>query len=437
MAAESLLIVPNGPTLLDSVSELPINALDVFGYAAANAYIVPELIDVPRFTAALAKTLVLFPLYAARVRCAEGGGVPWVITLPPQGIPLTIASSSETSLVPIEAVVQKPLRFLPSLSTRNIVLDPSAPLATILLTHFPELGLSCIGVTRWHPIGSDYVASRFMRALSKNYLGVEPVDEPEPVYKAARASTPAQPANIRLDFRLSLAQLQQLRDSIHALGGPTAIFLTPQDCLVALIVCATNASAESGTPPIHTITTILDVRGVAGVPAQLSFNGFTFAPTDRISVANGNEDYYAYAFAVRKSLARAREPAFLSALLDLQATRATEAAARGEVMDLASPPGHMLVNSTLRLDRAMRPEMYFGHAEKGRSYVGTVPFVRHLKLARPNPAVSADGTWRERLDEAEVTLFFQPAERERFMQEINERAKALGIEGGVEWVERS
>lgn len=391
------------------------------------------------------------------------------ITLPPQGIPLTIAWSSETSLVPIEAVVQKPLRFLPSLSPRNIVLDPSAPLATILLTHFPELGLSCIGVTRWHPIGSDYVASRFMRALSKNYLGVEPVDEPEPVYKAARAFLPAsdperrslhgvdthavetyypttathpqldpaQPANIRLDFRLSLAQLQQLRDSIHALGGPTAIFLTPQDCLVALIACATNASAESGTPPIHTITTILDVRGVAGVPAQLSFNGFTFAPTDRISVANGNEDYYAYAFAVRKSLARAREPAFLSALLDLQATRATEAAARGEVMDLASPPGHMLVNSTLRLDRAMRPEMYFGHAEKGRSYVGTVPFVRHLKLARPNPAVSADGTWRERLDEAEVTLFFQPAERERFMQEINERAKALGIEGGVEWVERS
>lgn len=79
MAAESLLIVPNGPTLLDGVSELPIDALDVFGYAAANAYVVPELIDVLRFTAALAKTLMLFPLYAARVRCAEGGGVPWVV----------------------------------------------------------------------------------------------------------------------------------------------------------------------------------------------------------------------------------------------------------------------------------------------------------------------------------------------------------------------
>ncbi|KAJ7789185.1 hypothetical protein B0H14DRAFT_2945400 [Mycena olivaceomarginata] len=333
MAAESLLIAPNGPTLLNGVSELPIDALDV-----------PELIDMPRFTAVLAKTLVLFPLYAARVRCAEGGGVPWVHSA-------HIASSSETSLVPIEAVVQKPLRFLPSLSPRNIVLDPSAPLATILLNTLSQARPQLYRCNALAPDRKRLRRESVYARVSKNYW-------PEPVYKAARASLhgvdthaaetyypitathpqldPAKPANIRLD-RLSLAQLQQLRD------------------------------------------------------------------------------YYAYAFAVR-SLARAREPAFLSALLDLQATRATEAAARGEVMDLASPPGHMLT---------------------GRSYVGTVPFVRHLKLARPNPAVSADGTWRERLDEAEVTLFFQPAERERFMQEINERAKALGIEGGVEWVERS
>lgn len=74
--AESL-ITPEGPTLLDGVSVLPIDHLDMFGYNAANSYIIPELIDVVRFNAALAKTLVFFPLYAARVSCAENGAEPW------------------------------------------------------------------------------------------------------------------------------------------------------------------------------------------------------------------------------------------------------------------------------------------------------------------------------------------------------------------------
>jgi hypothetical protein len=74
--AESL-ITPDGPTLLDGVSQLPIDYLDVFGYNAANLYVIPEAIDVGRFNAALAKTLTVFPLYAARASCGENGGMPW------------------------------------------------------------------------------------------------------------------------------------------------------------------------------------------------------------------------------------------------------------------------------------------------------------------------------------------------------------------------
>ncbi|KAF8191967.1 hypothetical protein K438DRAFT_1970332 [Mycena galopus ATCC 62051] len=459
--AESL-VTPDGPTFLDGILELPIDGLDVFGYNAANSYIIPELIDIERFKSALAKTLTFFPLYAARVSCGENGGIPWNLTLPPKGIPLTVAVREETKIVPIEAIVQNPLRFVPPL--RRVVLDPMAPLATILLTTFPNLGVTSVGITRWHPIGSDYVASRFIRALSKFYIG-DLFDEPTPVYKAARTylpppdrsclegintfaveayyprgSThpqfdPSQLRNVRLDFRLSAKQVGQLHDAIHALGGETASFLSLQDCIVALIAVATNA-ADPANPPIHTIDTILDVRGAAGIPQELSFNGFTFTPTDRIVPADGN-DYYAYAAAVRKSIMRGRTAEFLAAITDLQAERAEKATNRGEVMDLASPPGHMLCNSTLRLDEVMRPDTHFGHPGKTRSYVATVPFVRHLKLARPNPLVSPDGTWTSRLDVTEVTLYFQPSVRGQFIEEINHRLQALDIEGPVEWIDIS
>ncbi|KAJ7738038.1 hypothetical protein DFH07DRAFT_966190 [Mycena maculata] len=459
--AESL-IAPDGPTLLDGVSVFELDNLDVFGYNAANSYIIPELIDVPRFHAALAKTLAFFPFYAARVGCAENDGVPWKLMLPPKGMPVTVSESDETETVPIEAIVQRPLLFLPPLSPRKIVLDPTMPLASILLTKFPRLGVTSIGITRWHPLGSDYVASRFIRALSKSYQGL-PIDEPTPVYKADRTYLPApdrtclegidtytletyypagfihpqldpsQPPNVRLDFRLSAMQTQQLRAAIHALGMPDADFVTPQDCLVALVAAATNA-ADPSNLPIHTIDTILDVRGAGGIPAELAFNGFIFAPTDRIAPTH-THDYYAYAAGVRKSIMRAREPHFLAALADLQAERAALATNHGEIMDLASPPGHMLSNSTLRLDKMMRPEIHFGHPGKTRSYIGTVPFVRHLKLARSNPLVSADGSsWTDRLDVTEVTLYFKPPVRERFIEEINERVRALKVEGVVEWI---
>ncbi|KAJ6585964.1 hypothetical protein B0H19DRAFT_1250710 [Mycena capillaripes] len=458
--AESL-ITADGPTLLDSVSVLPIDHLDFFAYNAATSYIIPELIDVGRFNAALAKTLAFFPLYAACVSCGENGDGLWNLTLPPKGIPVNLRESEETEIAPIEAVVQMPLRFLPPLSPRKIVLDPTAPLAAILLTKFHNLGVTSIGITRWHPIGSDYIASRFIRALSKFYQGV-PFDEPEPVYKAVRTYLPApdrtclesidtsavetcypltsthpqldpsHPRNVRLDFCLSASQVGQLHDAIHAQGGENTSFLTLQDCIVALIAVATNA-ADGTNPPIHTIDTIQDVRGAGEIPRELAFNGFTFAPTDRITPTDGN-DYYAYAAAVRKSIMRGRTPHFLAALADLQAVRAAEATSRGEIMDLASPPGHMLCNSTLRLDEIMRPEIHFGQPGKTRSYVATVPFVRHLKLARPNPIASTDGKWSAKLDITEVTLYFTPQVRAQFIKEIAARLQALNVEGAVEWV---
>ncbi|KAJ6472850.1 hypothetical protein C8R47DRAFT_1053915 [Mycena vitilis] len=454
------LITPSGPTVLDGVSVLPIDPLDFFGYNAANLYVVPELVDISRFNSALAKTLAMFPLYAARVSCGKDGNEPWTLTLPPEGIPVSVSESEETELMQVEAVVQKPLRFLPPLSPRKIVLDPTTPLAAIAITKFPKLGATSIGITRWHPIGSDYVASRFMRALSKFYQGVL-VDEPTPVYKPVRSYLPtpkqaslegvdtsavetyyavgtthpqldpAKLANVRVDFRLSGTQVQQLHDAIHALGGQNASFLTVQDCIVALVAVASNA-ADPSTSPIHTINTILDLRGVAGIPTEVSFNGFTFAPTDKITSPN---DYYAYAVAVRNSIMRARKPEFLSALLDLQAVSAANGTNRGEIIDLASPPGHMMCNSTLRLDEMMRPEIHFGYPGKTRSYVGTVPFIRHLKLARPNPVLDADGEWKSKFDVTEVTLYFQPSVRARFIQEITERLGALHVDGVVEWIE--
>ncbi|KAF8209946.1 hypothetical protein K438DRAFT_2012090 [Mycena galopus ATCC 62051] len=532
LMVDSLLVTPSGPTVLDGVTSLPVDALDVFNYGASNAYVVPELIDIPRFAAALAKALVLFPLYGARVKCADGGGMPWVITLPPLGLPFTFASNLTTDplVMASPAVVQHPLPFTPPLTpARQIPLNSDTPLAAVLVTHFPNLSASCIAVRRWHPIGSDFVASRFIRAVSKFYLSpslsVEDLDEPRPVYECVRKYLPPNadrallqgidtsaletyynptPApypplpistlvstspNVRLDFCLSGTQISTLRAAILSLGGPNASFVSAQDCLVALVAVAINA-ADSTAPKIHTVDTILDVRGQAGVPAELGWNGWTFAPTDRIETANlahtgtaDEADLYTYASAVRRSLARARDPAFLAALVDLQATRAAEAIALGaqlaavskaaasgaeaakrgagarekwqgsDVLDLRSKPRHMCVNSTLRLDTVMRPHTHFGHPGQVKSYVGTVPFVKHLKLARPNEPLpssdrnpfraAADADEDERMSAVEGTLFFPSSAaghwlggvgpRERFVREMEGMMGRLGA-GAVRWV---
>ncbi|KAJ6461093.1 hypothetical protein C8R45DRAFT_1108890 [Mycena sanguinolenta] len=483
--ATTELVTPAGPSVLDGVTSLPVDALDIFNYGANNAYIVAELIDAARFAAALAQTLVLFPVYGARVRCEAGGGVPWVITLPPVGVPLTVASDPSTDpvIMSLPSVVQVPLRFVPPHSPLKIVLDPNEPLATVLLTHFPNLGVTCIGITRWHPIGSDLVASQFIRTLSSFYMHLnEPISTP--IYKPLRSFLPtptnasrgllngidtsasqtyynpaiikhpqrfASPPNDRLDFRLSGTQVETIRTAIaHAGSG---VKLSAQDCLVALIAVATNA-ADHSIPPIRTIDTILDLRGAAGIPANLAWNGWTFAMTDPIdspaAVTSTPEDEnthrkaqaaqcYVYAAAVRHSLLRARDPVFLRALVDLQASRAAEAAARGEreVLDVASPPGRMCVNSTLRLDT----RTHFGPT---RSFTGSVPFVRHLKLSRPNPrphtlttaapaTPQEEETEAERLAAVEVTLFFAPDVRERFCKEMEARMGTMGA-GRVEWV---
>ncbi|KIY63160.1 hypothetical protein CYLTODRAFT_458368 [Cylindrobasidium torrendii FP15055 ss-10] len=459
-----------------------IDDLDVFGYNAANSYIIPELVNVDRFKAAVARTLTIFPLYAARVSCGGDGGVPWKITLPPKGIPLTISVSQETKIAPTDTIVQKPLRFLPPLNARQIVLDPEAPLAAILLTMFPKVGATSIGITRWHPIGSDYVANRFISALSKAYQGLA-LDVPHPVYKAARSYLPApdstylkgvdtlavkayypansthpqldpsQPPNVRLDFRLSAKQTQQLHDSILALGGESPSFLTLQDCIVAFIVVATNA-ADSSNPPIHTIDTILDVRGAASIPSELSFNGFTFAP-NRVTPRDW-DDYYAYAAAVRKSIMRGRDPNFLAALTDLQARSRGDKqrgdnglgqSTRTHDMQLDAPVRALIflvlllsivfksfIPTVHSLDEVMRPSIHFGHPGNTQSYVGTVPFRRHLKLPRPNPFLDESGEWVGRLDVTEVTLFFKASVRDSFVKEVNSRMKALGVEGDVKWV---
>ncbi|KAJ6573462.1 hypothetical protein DFH09DRAFT_1362098 [Mycena vulgaris] len=388
---------PDGPTLLDGVSEPPIDHLDVFGFNATNSYIVAGLIEVERLNAALVKTLVLFPLYAARVSCAENGPSRG------EGLLVSVVVSEETELVPIEAIENR--------------------------SHQIPQAVTCIGITRRHPIGSDYVVSHFIRALSEFYAGMHfdgPTHLAVKIYYPTGAThpqmDPAHPPNVRVDFWVSATQVQQLHAAIHALGAAHADFLTPQDCIVALVAVATNAADPDGSaPPSPTIDTFLDVRGAAGVPAALAFSELTFVSTDRIAVrGGGGDDYYAYAATVRKNIVRARTPRFLAALAELQAVRAAQATHRGEIMDSASPPGHMLCNSTLRLDARMRSEIDFGFGfipAKGRtrSYVGTEPFLLHLKLARPNPVPGADGaSW--------------------FIAEINDRMHALGVEGAVEWI---
>ncbi|KAJ7255772.1 hypothetical protein C8J57DRAFT_1236194 [Mycena rebaudengoi] len=415
--------------------------------------IIPELIDVGRFNASLAKTLTYFSLYAARVSCGENGCAPWHLTLLPKGIPVTVLESDETEIVPIEAVVQKPLSFLPPLSPTKIVLDPTAPLASILLTKFPKLGLTSIGITRWHPIGSDYVASRFIRTLSKFYqgiafggkgdadsydgperwdggmrceavcgcggglavaarlgkkMGIAKANKPELVYKAAKTYLPAPDRTCFEGIDTSAAEAYYPTGSAHpqlAAQPPNCnSFTVPSTRRVGRMRISSHGKTASSplslSPPTRpmqptcrsTIDTILDVRGVGDIPKELAFNGFTFAPTDRITPADDN-NCYTYAAAVRQSIMRGRTPQFLAALTDLQAERAAEAINRGEVMDLASPPGRILCNSTLRLDEIIRPEIHFGHPGKTCSYVGTVPFTGYnggdivLRAAGPRTVI--------------------------------------------------
>jgi hypothetical protein len=293
-------------------------------------------------------------------------------------MPLIFTESPADHIVHQNTVVQHPLRFTPGLSLKNILSSTmDEPLAAMNMTLFVNLGCTAIGVTRWHPLGSDFVITRFMRALSQTYQGL-PISDPLPVYRhlgdflppangeqlvgvdttavnsycSPRVKRPQDPSNVaatQFDFRLSASQVEQIRKGIliQQQNDPRELRISRQDSLVALVAVCMNQADPDTQPPISIIDTVLDLRGTAGIPTDLAGNGFTFAPTETI-VPKDADDLHTFASTVRQSLVRAREPQFLAALVALQREKAVKGSKNGEFLDLTSPPGHMMVNSTLK-----------------------------------------------------------------------------------------
>jgi hypothetical protein len=78
---------------------------------------------------------------------------------------------------------------------------------------------------------------------------------------------------------------------------------------------------------------------------------------------------------------------------------------------------------------------HFGYPGMARFFHTSPSFSRYIKIFRANPAQQPDGSWVDRSNDVECTLYIPRFARSAFQRIMQEAIEALGVTGDVEWIE--
>ncbi|KAI0741964.1 hypothetical protein C8Q80DRAFT_1274305 [Daedaleopsis nitida] len=249
----------------------------------------------------------------------------------------------------------------------------------------------------------------------------------------------------RVDVRFTAAQVAQLHDALLRCDAGTetppgvagsATKLSRQDALSAFVVAALNAAYDT---PVTQISNVVNVRRIPDPTAILLTvaalltathlmatvqgrqphrppedavgNGLLYAVTDPVDVpADGNSHdkegdnatVLAYARAVRASIARTRDPAYVHDFLALAGQEWLAAAQNRLGHCILETPGHVIVNSSYRHDWA---SAHFGHpGTVCWQHPDTVPTDNYVMMFPSNPVRTPTGEWRADQGACEATF---------------------------------
>lgn len=449
------------PTVLQGQAYYDLRPDDyMLGFKVDTAHIVPGEIDIERFNEALARTLQVYPVHAGRIIRPRDPKEPWRVSLANHGVPVAVIDSDAETEVPTNTIVQNPWTLTQGVNiVKYLDYDSDEPLLKATVIRFTKTGSTSVGLSSSHLIGDGFVVYSFLRLLSQNYQGLEPLDPPPsyaqpPRYPFNQADygeipapdfahfyslrgvpphlEPGRTKPVRVDFRLTAAQVAELQRGVLAQCPDGALpVLSRQDVLIALIAYCTS-KADPASPPVQHISNICMTRGIPYRPKNSIGNALLWAMTDAADDFE-KETLFSIALRVRKALIRARDPAYAAAYDASHETKAIEAINNELAQDFIQRPGYMVVNSTWRFDWT---SPHFGFPDQVRFYHTLLDEPRFVKMFRPNPTRQPDGTWGVRpKDDVEITFYIYKEFRAMFMELFTAQTKALGMSGNVEWVD--
>ncbi|KAI0793863.1 hypothetical protein C8Q74DRAFT_538839 [Fomes fomentarius] len=442
---EHELVHPSGPSVLPKEdSELYLlNSNDLLiNFTLDIAYIVPSRLDVSELRVALARTLASFPLFCGQlVQEPE-----WAISVSSlRPVPLTIKHELEpkwdpSSISTNQVVRPQPYPQIERINPLNLLngVEPELFKATIVTTDKATL----IGISCSHIPADLFIVLKFLRTWSQHFTHpLGPITEPAPVHLSActvstHLTTPSDPAQLeyirsklppllfhtfpldnipasifapfpirRIDVRFSAARVAALHAAVLAAeaegpdgdreqGASAHWQLSRQDTLSAFIVTSLNASYDT---PVAQISNVVNCRGInpAILPKDAVGNGLLYAVTDSVDVASYSRHaadktlVLAYARAIRRSLVRTRDPAFVHDFLALAGAEWLGAAKRNRGHHIEETPGHVIVNSSYRHDWA---STHFGYPGKACwQHPDPVPTDNYVLFFPSNPVLMSQG----------------------------------------------
>ncbi|EMD32266.1 hypothetical protein CERSUDRAFT_118969 [Gelatoporia subvermispora B] len=453
------------PTALNGLPSYPVSSSNlILSFTVDTAHVVPGLLDIPKFNAALAHTLSIYPLYTGRLVHPRTPIDHWKLRLSGDGIPVKVRHSDSCEVVEANTVVQSPWTLGERVSMVKVLSgDPSEPLMKVTVTLYPAIGYTCVGISCAHAVGDGFTVCRFLRLLSQTYQGLASLD-PYPEY-AADIDTPPCMQEVRkfdipgmeqtyslnepppfldpklettsrVDIRFSARQLKELKTAVLSQRPKTSdaetLFLSTQDTLVALLArCFTIADLEA--PPIERITYVVNARGTGSVSPNIGCNGLIWTITEPCTHTKCKPpSLYCIALRIRESLTSGRDADFVSAMDAYCGFKYREAADSFRGQNFTPPPGHMTVNSTYKYDWT---SAHFGYLGQTQFFHTNLPAPRYVKIFQANPQISEAGTWIKDEGMAEVTFYLHQRTKQRFVDALKVEAASIGVSGAIEFVD--
>ncbi|KAF8339727.1 uncharacterized protein EI90DRAFT_3012685 [Cantharellus anzutake] len=173
-------VAPSLPTVADGRTHQGLVGTDLWNFIfIENLHIIPTLLDIPRFSEALASTLSQFPTFAGRLRHSKSKE--WKIELTNSSVPVSIVKSHGRAIQHPFVVLDTLGRYIEPIDFANLI-NNDKPLVSFKLTFFPESNETAIGMTVSHFLADGFQLLRFTKTLSSFYQqqNPEPFELQEP-----------------------------------------------------------------------------------------------------------------------------------------------------------------------------------------------------------------------------------------------------------------
>lgn len=451
---ETILVSPSQPTIAGDITSYPLLGTDILRmHFCQVAYLVPEIINVDRYRAALADTLAHFPTFAGRLVISPSNERTIALTNSP--VPLVVDHDARGPAIGDYTTIGYHLGSYLAPINLAALENHDEPLISIKLSMFPKTNETVIGVMASHQVSDGYRLHEFLVTLSNHYQGIFPEKIPEfiipspaplsnvslkqifdlvsalkndPRWKtnsysevqAYEKSVASLEASVPVDIRISAKQMAKLKSQVvanlKAKNPADDVTVSRQDVVTAFIVATLNKFLDI---PINHVRSVWNYRGVTK-PNYYGGNAIGLSMTEVIPEED-LQDISVIAREIRIALLRARSDEEFSLMLPLMHLKLTDVANRGQFIGSVLPPGRFVTNSDVNTNwRAA----HFGHPD-------TVKFFsahkenRYARVYQSNPEIVDGKVVDPRTGSIDLHVRVDAHIRDAFVASIAETLRSL------------